>query len=65
LIGDDRATQYAAASMFECDVSGILGRPVEPGDDSCECDGGDSIFKRRIGCGHGFAISPRDFSREV
>jgi hypothetical protein len=26
--------QYAAASRFITAVSGILGRPVEPGDDS-------------------------------
>jgi len=30
----DRAIQYAAASAFNMTVSGILGRPVKPGDDS-------------------------------
>jgi len=30
----DRATQYAAASRLNTTVSGILGRPVKPGDDS-------------------------------
>jgi len=30
----DRATQYAAASRMNTIVSGILDRPVEPGDDS-------------------------------
>jgi hypothetical protein len=29
----DRAIQYAAASRFILNVSGILGRPVKPGDD--------------------------------
>jgi len=29
----DRAIQYAAASRSILDVSGILGRPVKPGDD--------------------------------
>jgi hypothetical protein len=33
----DRAIQYAAASRFISNVSGILGRPVEPGDDSGVC----------------------------
>jgi hypothetical protein len=28
-----RGNQYAAASRFYCAVSGILGRPVKPGDD--------------------------------
>jgi len=32
---DDRVTQYAAASRFIIAVSGMLDRPVEPGDDSC------------------------------
>jgi hypothetical protein len=32
----DRAIQYAAASQLNTTVSGILGRPVKPGDDSCE-----------------------------
>jgi hypothetical protein len=30
----DRAIQYAAASRFISNVSGILGRPVKPDDDS-------------------------------
>ena len=30
----DRAIQYAAASELISNVSGILGRPVKPGDDS-------------------------------
>ncbi|WP_342710988.1 hypothetical protein AAFG13_02120 [Bradyrhizobium sp. B124] len=30
----DRGTQYAAASRLITAVSGILDRPVEPGDDS-------------------------------
>jgi hypothetical protein len=30
----DRAIQYAAASRLNTTVSGILGRPVKPGDDS-------------------------------
>jgi len=30
-----RAIQYAAASQQDFAVSGILDRPVEPGDDSC------------------------------
>jgi hypothetical protein len=30
----DRAIQYAAASRFISNASGILGRPVKPGDDS-------------------------------
>jgi len=30
----DRATQYAVASRFISAVSGILDRPVKPGDDS-------------------------------
>src|SRR3984893_3745091 len=28
--------QYAAAVPLECETSGILGRPVKPGDDSCD-----------------------------
>jgi hypothetical protein len=35
----DRATQYAAASRLSSGVSGILDRPVKPGDDL----GGDKI----------------------
>jgi hypothetical protein len=35
----DRAIQYAAASRLITNVSGILGRPVKPGDDSGICDG--------------------------
>jgi len=30
----DRAIQYAAASRLNMTASGILGRPVKPGDDS-------------------------------
>jgi hypothetical protein len=30
----DRVIQYAAALMLKCEGSAILGRPVEPGDDS-------------------------------
>jgi|GEM_PF-3301803 hypothetical protein len=30
----DRVIQYAAALMLKCEGSGILGRPVKPGDDS-------------------------------
>jgi hypothetical protein len=30
----DRAIQYAADSRLNATASGILGRPVEPGDDS-------------------------------
>jgi len=30
----DRAIQYAAASRLNTTVSGILGRPVKPGDDA-------------------------------
>ncbi|TYL78086.1 hypothetical protein FXB38_28890 [Bradyrhizobium cytisi] len=30
----DRGIQYAAASPYPTNVSGILGRPVKPGDDS-------------------------------
>jgi hypothetical protein len=33
LIGDDRAIQYAAAFPISIVASGILGRPVKPGDD--------------------------------
>ena len=33
----DRAIQYAAAFKLDPAVSGILGRPVEPGDDSIGC----------------------------
>jgi hypothetical protein len=29
--------QYAAARRFIAGVSGILGRPVKPGDDTCGC----------------------------
>ncbi|MFH1342377.1 MAG: hypothetical protein ABIL01_14420 [Pseudomonadota bacterium] len=36
----DRATQYAAASRMNTTVSGILDRPVEPGDDSFVVAGG-------------------------
>jgi hypothetical protein len=35
----DRAIQYAAASRSIAGVSGILGRPVSPGDDSGVCSG--------------------------
>jgi hypothetical protein len=31
----DRVTQYAVASRFVTAVSGMLDRPVKPGDDSC------------------------------
>jgi hypothetical protein len=30
----DRGIQYAVASPYPIDVSGILDRPVKPGDDS-------------------------------
>ena len=33
----DRAIEYAAASRSISNVSGILGRPVKPGDDSGVC----------------------------
>jgi hypothetical protein len=33
----DRTIQYAAASRLFSGVSGILDRPVEPGDDGWEC----------------------------
>jgi len=33
----DRAIQYAAASALTMTVSGILGRPVKPGDDTGVC----------------------------
>jgi hypothetical protein len=33
----DRAIQYAAVSRLDTTVSGILGRPVKPGDDSGVC----------------------------
>jgi len=35
----DRVTQYAAASRFITTFSGILDRPVKPGDDSGEWRG--------------------------
>ncbi|PPQ17888.1 hypothetical protein CV770_18115, partial [Bradyrhizobium sp. AC87j1] len=34
MLGLDRGIQYAAASQYTSPVSGILDRPVEPGDDS-------------------------------
>jgi len=34
IVGLDRVIQYAAALMLKCEGSGILGRPVKPGDDS-------------------------------
>src|SRR6202030_1068494 len=38
-----RGIQYAAASRLIAAVSGILGRPVRPGDDSWVC-GGSGVY---------------------
>jgi hypothetical protein len=52
----DRAIQYAAASRFIISVSGILGRPVKPGDDNRGRGASEFNHFRR----HGFAFSRRD-----
>jgi hypothetical protein len=42
----DRAIQYAVAARLNTIASGILGRPVEPGDDSGGC-ANDTIHCKR------------------